>query len=92
VSPASAWEVATKTRLGKWDEANEIATDIANVIRGLGFHDLPISVDHASRAGLLPGPHKDPFDRMLIAQAQTENLAIVSSDKIFDEYHIRRIW
>jgi PIN domain nuclease of toxin-antitoxin system len=58
----------------------------------LSFRELPITVQHGQRAGLLPGTHKDPFDRMLIAQAQAENLPIVSNERIFDEYFIQRIW
>jgi PIN domain nuclease of toxin-antitoxin system len=58
----------------------------------LGFHELAITVEHGQRAGLLPGSHKDPFDRMLIAQAQAENLAIVSNERVFDEFHVRRLW
>ncbi len=57
----------------------------------LGCDALPISLDHAVRAGSLPGEHRDPFDRMLIAQAQTENLKIISNDRM-DAYHIERIW
>jgi len=53
---------------------------------------LPISLDHAVRAGKLPGEHRDPFDRMLIAQAQAENLNIISNDRIFDTYRVQRIW
>ena len=91
-SAASAWEIATKVRLGKWPGAEGLALDLVSVIRELGFTELRVSVEHGVRAGLLPGPHRDPFDRMLIAQAQAENLPIVSCDRIFDEYHIRRIW
>jgi PIN domain nuclease of toxin-antitoxin system len=57
-----------------------------------GFETLSISPDHAIRAGLLPGSHKDPFDRMLIAQAQADSLPVVSNDEVFDEYGVRRIW
>ncbi len=92
VSAASAWEIATKSRLGKLPGADAFAADIVSIVRQLGFIQLNITMDHSQRAGSLPGAHKDPFDRMLIAQAQAENLAIVSSDTIFDEYHIRRIW
>lgn len=56
------------------------------------FESLSITSAHASRAGLLPGPHKDPFDRMLIAQSQAENLPIVSNDHVFDDYKLRRFW
>jgi len=58
----------------------------------LGFDELSISLSHAVRAGSLRGEHRDPFDRMLIAQAQSENLPIVSNDRIFDAYHLQRIW
>lgn len=92
VSAASAWEIATKARLGKWPDARAIAADLPTVIRELGFAELSVSVNHAQRAGWLPGTHKDPFDRMLIAQAQAEDLPIVSNDRIFDEYYLRRIW
>jgi PIN domain nuclease of toxin-antitoxin system len=51
-----------------------------------------MTVAHAQRAGLLPGPHRDPFDRMLTAQAQAEDVAIISSDEIFDVYGVRRLW
>ena len=74
VGAASAWEIATKARLGKWPGAEELAADLPAMIREPGFTELPIAVHHAQRAGMLPGGHKDPFDR------------------IFDEYHIRRIW
>ncbi len=58
----------------------------------LGFSELPISIEHAQRAGLLPGQHKDPFDRMLIAQAQTEGLLLITNEELFDAYHIHRLW
>jgi PIN domain nuclease of toxin-antitoxin system len=60
--------------------------------KGEGFEALPISLDHAARAGLLAGAHKDPFDRMLIAQAQAKNLPLVSNEKLFEAYGVRRVW
>jgi PIN domain nuclease of toxin-antitoxin system len=92
VSAASAWEIATKVRIGKLPTAAGIAADFAGYIEREGFEALPISIDHAARAGLLAGTHKDPFDRMLIAQAQAENLALVSDEAVFDAYGVRRIW
>ena len=92
VSAASAWEVATKYRLGRLPGAESLAGDFSNYIAKLGFCGLEVTIEHAQRAGLLPGSHKDPFDRMLIAQAQAENLPLISNEQIFDEYHIRRIW
>lgn len=56
------------------------------------FESLSITCAHAARAGLLPGSHKDPFDRMLIAQSQAENLPILSNDAVFDTYKLRRLW
>jgi PIN domain nuclease of toxin-antitoxin system len=92
VSAASAWELTTKVRIGKLPVAAKFAADFRNKVRGMGYHELAVTVEHGQRAGLLPGEHKDPFDRMLIAQAQAENLAIVSNDRVFDEFHVRRIW
>lgn len=92
VSAASAWEIATKARIGKLPGAESLAQDFAAEIERLGFLPLPISVEHGQRAGNLPGPHKDPFDRMLIAQAQAENLVLVSNEAIFDQYGIQRQW
>lgn len=92
VSAATAWEVSTKFRLGKLPEAEPFATRFDESLLELGFIGLPISVDHAQRAGLLPGSHKDPFDRLLIAQAQAENLVLVSNERVFDGYGVRRLW
>jgi len=92
VSAASAWEVTTKFRLGKLPVAATLAVEFRTKLKRLGFQELAVTVEHAQRAGLLPGKHKDPFDRMLIAQAQAENLPIVSNEKIFNEYHLLRIW
>lgn len=92
VSAASAWEIGTKVRLGKLPGAEELATDFRGRLARERFEPLPISVEHGIRAGLLPGPHRDPFDRMLAAQSQAENLAIVSNDPVFDSYSVRRLW
>jgi PIN domain nuclease of toxin-antitoxin system len=92
VSAASAWEIATKTRLGKLGGAEELAADFVGHLARERFEQLPITAQHGIRAGLLPGPHRDPFDRMLIAQSQAEDLPIVSNDAIFDTYGVRRIW
>jgi PIN domain nuclease of toxin-antitoxin system len=92
VSAASAWEIATKFRIGKLPDAAELLADLGGYLARERFEALPISADHAVRAGLLPGPHKDPFDRMLIAQAQAENIPLLSHDSVFDSYGIRRLW
>ena len=92
VSAASAWEIATKARLGKLPIPLDLVGGLARALEQEGFESLPVSLDHGVRAGLLPGPHKDPFDRMLIAQAQAENVPIVSKDAVFDTYGVRRLW
>ena len=92
VSAASAWEIATKLRLGKLPVGEAIAMDIAGCIVGQGFEDLAISCADAERVGCLPDHHRDPFDRMLIAQALTHDLAIVSVDAVFDRYGVNRLW
>ena len=84
VSAASAWEIATKYRLGKLPGADEFAGEIPWAIADEGFEELPVTVDDGARAGALPGPHNDPFDRMLIAQALSRNLTVVSVDERFD--------
>ena len=69
-----------------------MAQDVAGAIVSQGFEELPITVEDAERAGRLPGPHGDPFDRMLIAQAVARGLALVSIDRVFDKYGVRRVW
>jgi PIN domain nuclease of toxin-antitoxin system len=92
VSAATAWEIATKYRIGKLPQGAELASRFDSILASESFESLPISTTHGVRAGLLPGPHRDPFDRMLIAQAQSEGLTVVSNDKIFDEYKVQRQW
>jgi len=92
VSAASAWEIATKVRLGKLPTAEELAADFQGFMLREGFTILDITANHAIRAGLLPGPHKDPFDRMLISQAQAESVPIVTNERIFQAYGVRRVW
>ena len=92
VSAATAWEITTKARLGRLPFATDVAADVFGAIVGQGFHPLDITTVHAQRAGWLPGHHADPWDRMLIAQAQAEGLAVVSNETRFDEYGITRVW
>ena len=92
VSAASAWEIATKHRLGTLPGAEIVAGDVGAAIEDHGFQPLAITVAHAERAGRLPGPHRDPFDRMLIAQSLAHDLPLVSNESLFDRYGVRRIW
>ena len=92
VSAASAWEIATKHRIGKMPGAEALALDTAGVMASQDFDELPITVADAARAGALPDPLRDPFDRMLIAQALSRDLVLVSNESLFDRYGVRRLW
>lgn len=92
VSAASAWEIATKHRIGKLPEAGLLAADIAGFVRRAGFEELPISIRDGQIAGNLPGIHKDPFDRILVAQAITADMTIVSNDRVLSAYGVALLW
>jgi PIN domain nuclease of toxin-antitoxin system len=92
VSAISAWEIATKVRIGKLPGAERIAENPVAAIASQNFESLPISVAHAQRAGALAGRHKVPGDRMLIAQALIEDLDLVSNERRFDSFGVRRLW
>lgn len=92
VSAASAWEITIRHRLGRLPGASVVAGDVMAAIEDHGFQPLAITVAHAERAGRLPGSHRDPFDRMLIAQALAQDLPLVSNESLFDRYGVRRIW
>jgi len=83
VSAASVWEAAIKTALGRLEIELD---DLENAIIQNGFRPLPIGFQHAVTAGRLPPVHRDPFDRMLVAQASVEELRIVSHDRLFERY------
>jgi len=92
VSAASAMEVATKFRIGKLPEAALLAQDFEAIIADQGFAELPISVHHARLAGEMNIAHKDPFDRLLIAQALAEDMVLVSNEALFDSFAVKRLW
>ena len=92
VSSASGWEIATKYRLGKLPHAGEVAQNLPALLRQSSMDVLPITMEHALAAGVLPGPQRDPFDRMLIAQGQIEGLPIVTSDPVFKQYPVELVW
>lgn len=91
VSAASAWEIAIKHQIGKF-RVPDLIKDFRRRIDREGFVELPISLEHAVIAGTLPGKHKDPFDRVLIAQSQVEDIAIVTRDEWFGQYAVQCIW
>jgi PIN domain nuclease of toxin-antitoxin system len=84
VSAASAWEITTKVRIGKLPDAIAIAVDLAAAVEAQGFAMLAVSFAHGQTAGALPGPHRDPFDRMLVAQAMADDMVLVSNERRFD--------
>lgn len=92
VSAVSAYEIATKVRLGRWPEAQSLALGYDDEVTAEGFRLLPITSEHARRAGLFAHPHRDPFDRLLAAQALAEGLTIVSRDAALDAFGVVRLW
>lgn len=92
ISPASFWEIAIKVRLGKLDLRCSYDELMQRGIFGNDFIILPIEPKHTSLLTTLPLYHKDPFDRLLVAQAIIDGLAIVSVDAQFDAYGVQRLW
>lgn len=92
VSAATAWEITTKHRLGKLPDAERLARGFLEIIQDESLEPLAITVRHGHLAGSLRGVHKDPFDRMLIAQGLLENLTLVSNETAFDKFGVNRIW
>lgn len=88
VSAVSVWEIAIKRALGKL----EFRADIGKAIASNGFAELPVTANHADRAAELPAHHRDPFDRMLIAQGVSENCVLVTRDRVFARYGIPCLW
>lgn len=91
ISVVVPWELAIKTNLGKFKSQTLLGNWDAKLAEE-GFTELPIGSSHAIRAGFLPRHHKDPFDRLLVAQAQATGWPIISADPVFDHYGVRRIW
>ena len=92
VSSASAWELGIKHKLGKLGSASGVLTDFYGYIKRLRADVLTITPEHALAAGALPLHHRDPFDRMLIAQAQCENVRLISNDIAFADYEVEITW
>ena len=92
VSVVCIWEIATKVRIGKMKEPGNLLQDPHLALARLGFRDFPLPLSHARLGGLYSNAHKDPFDRMLAAQALLEGLTLVSIDNVFDEFAVTRLW
>jgi PIN domain nuclease of toxin-antitoxin system len=88
ISAVVIWEVAIKRRLGKLDAPADLLIRLEQADVGL----LPITARHADRVGTLPMHHQDPFDRLLVAQAETEGLVVVSGDRAMRRYEVDVIW
>ena len=92
VSAASAWELSTKVRLGKLEIASQLLADLPTVLADQGFELLPIQFRHGLRAGGYEQPHRDPFDRLLAAQAELEELMLVSVDPALQAFPCMLLW
>lgn len=92
VSAASAWEIRTKYRIGKLPDAAVLVHDLAGWVARLGFRELPVTFADGDAAGAFAQAHKDPFDRILVAQALNHRLALVSSDAALDAFGVVRVW
>ncbi|MEO6599748.1 MAG: type II toxin-antitoxin system VapC family toxin [Polyangiaceae bacterium] len=91
-SAASAWEIGTKHRIGRLPDARELLADFSGILLRAGFEELPITTKHAVLAGTLSGVHRDPFDRMLAAQALCEALEVVTADDAIGVLGARCLW
>ena len=92
VSAATSWEVATKVRLGKWPDAEDLIASFSEVLQKFRFESLPISIEHGRLAGSFRGAHKDPFDRIFAAQTQMEDLILITADPAFRTFDISTLW
>ena len=92
LSVASCWEMAIKASLGKLDIPRPLDRFLQEQLEINGFTLLPIALEHTAALADLPFHHRDPFDRLLAAQARREELAIVSSDPVFKSYGVKRVW
>ena len=93
VSAVSAWELSLKVRSGKLSQAQPLLADYADTLSRLGFSELPLQARHGLLAGTLGHPHRDPFDRALVAQALLEELPLVSRDAVMQSFEgLRVIW
>ena len=92
LSVASAWEIAVKTRLGKLTLPADVESFLPDHIQRNAINILPIGLTHALRLSHLPLHHRDPFDRMLVAQSQVENLTLVTADVLLRRYDVKVCW
>ena len=91
-SATSAWEIAIKARLGRLSIPRDVGRFVTRQVGINGFLVLPVNLAHALRTYSLPEHHRDPFDRMLVAQAQVENLVLITGDLALAPYQVRTVW
>jgi PIN domain nuclease of toxin-antitoxin system len=92
VSAASAWEICTKVRIGKLSSGHSLCEDFSGYLKRYHFESLAVTVEHGRLAGRIAGTHKDPFDRILAAQALIEDVPIVTNDAAFNELGAKVLW
>jgi PIN domain nuclease of toxin-antitoxin system len=92
VSAATPWEIAIKVGQNKLTLSLPYRAWMNQAISGLGLTTLPVTVEYANVLAFLPNHHRDPFDRLIIAQALIEGITVISADKIFDAYGVPRVW
>ena len=92
VSAASAWEICAKVRIGKLPTGHDLCENFLNIMTEHQFEPLAITVEHGRLAGRMAGAHKDPFDRILAAQALVENVPLVTSDPAFVAFGVKVVW
>jgi PIN domain nuclease of toxin-antitoxin system len=92
VSAVTAYEIVNKVRLGKWSRAAALAQHFSRIVSELDFEALPLTLEHAQHAARLTVSHRDPFDRMLAAQAEIEAIPLVTADDAFAQFNVRTLW
>lgn len=92
VSSVTAWEIATKQRLGKLPEADRYVANLEEVVKDEGMGFVPVTFAHGLRAGRYSCGHRDPFDRMLAAQSELEDLILVTRDSLFSQFPVQTLW
>jgi PIN domain nuclease of toxin-antitoxin system len=92
VSAASTWEISIKHKTGKLPDATPLMVHLEKAVLDEGFGGMSVTLRHGELAGSLPLHHRDPFDRMLIAQALAESLTLISNERLFDRYGVARLW
>ncbi|MGH9359371.1 MAG: type II toxin-antitoxin system VapC family toxin [Terriglobia bacterium] len=92
LSAVSTWEMAIKIAIGKLVLAGPLDTFVSSQLSQYQFKPLPVTYDHTYRVGMLPQHHRDPFDRLLIAQAMVENLILLTCDPQFGSYGVQTLW